>query len=111
MFVRWKRRQLRRSRDTAHYAVLVHGVWVHGTVRQRVVRYLGAIREQYRTAPAHRAWFWACVQQRLAPLGLDPATRQAVEARLAQVVPRPTAAELQEVAVQRATLERWAEET
>ena len=74
MFVRWKRRQLRRSRDTAHYAV-----------RQRVVRYLGAIREQYRTAPAHRAWFWACVEQRLAPLGLDSATRQAVEARLAQV--------------------------
>jgi hypothetical protein len=102
MFVRWKRRRLRRHQDTAWDAVLVQSVRIAGAPRQRTVRYLGSIRAQYRTAPAHRQAFWAAVEQRLAPLALEPATRQAVNAQLEQQIPRPTAAELHELARQRA---------
>lgn len=111
LYVRWKRRRLRRRAETAWDAVLVRSVWHQGAARQHVVAYLASIRAEYRTAPAHRAWFWARVDPRLAALGLDPTTQHTVEARLAQVVPRPTAEELQAVAVQRATLAQWAEET
>jgi hypothetical protein len=89
--------------------MLVRSVWYHGAARQQVVGYLASIRERYCTAPAHRAWFWERVDARLDTLGLDVPTRQAVEARLTQVVLRPTAAELQAVAAQRATLAQWAE--
>lgn len=102
MFVRWKRRHLRRNRDTAWDAVLVQSVRIAGTPRQRTVRYLGSIRTRYRPAPAHRQAFWAAVEQRLAQLALDPATRQAVETQLERQIPRPTAAELQELARYRA---------
>jgi hypothetical protein len=104
MYVRWKHRRLRRSPDTLHYAELVRSVWLHGASHQRVVGYLGAIREQYRLAPAHRAWFWARVDRRLAALGLHATTRQQIESCLAQVVPRPLAAELAVVARHRAAL-------
>jgi hypothetical protein len=110
LYVRWKRRHLRRRAETAWDAVLVRSVWHQGAARQHVVAYLASIRAEYRTAPAHRAWFWARVDSRLAILGLNPTTRHTVEARLAQVVPRPTAEELQVIAAQRAALAQWAEE-
>jgi hypothetical protein len=101
MFLRWKRRPLRRTADTAWDAVLVQSVRVAGTPRQRT-RYLGSIRMRYRTAPAHRQAFWAAVERRLAPLALELTTRQAIEAQLTREVPRPTAEELQDLAGQRA---------
>jgi hypothetical protein len=102
--VRWKRRRLRRSPDEAWDAVLVRSVWSRGAARQQVVGYLASIRTRYHTAPAHRAWFWVRVEQRLAVLALDAATCQAIAARLAEVISRPTAAELDAVAAQRAAL-------
>jgi hypothetical protein len=103
--VRWKRRRLRRSPDEAWDAVLVRSVWSRGAARQQVVGYLASIRAHYHTAPAHRAWFWVRVEQRLAVLALDAAICQAIAARLADVISRPTAAELDAVAVHRAALE------
>jgi hypothetical protein len=111
LYVRWKRRRLQRRAETAWDAVLVRSVWHQGAARQHVVAYLASIRAAYRTAPARRAWFWARVDSRLAALGLDPTTRHAVETRLTEVVPRPTAEELQAVAAQRAALAQWAAET
>jgi hypothetical protein len=77
-------------------------VRIAGTPRQRIVRYLGSIRMRYRTAPAHRQAFWVAVEQRLAPLALEPTTRQAIEAELMREVPRPTAEEIQDLSRQRA---------
>lgn len=108
MFVRWKCRRLRRDQDTLRYAELVRSVRVHGRPRQQIVQYLGSIREWYRTAPAHRQAFWEHVEQRLARLPLDAATRQQLEHHLATAIPRPTGEELQQVARQRALLEQLA---
>ena len=101
MFLRWKRRPLRRTPDIACDAVLVQSIRVAGTPRQRT-RYLGSIRMRYRTAPAHRQAFWAAVEERLELLALEPTTRQAIGAELVREVPRPTAEELQELDRQRA---------
>jgi hypothetical protein len=108
MFVRWKCRRLRREQDTLRYAELVRSVRVHGRPRQQVVQYLGSIREWYRTAPAYRQAFWDRVEQRLARLPLDAATRQQLEHQLATAIPRPTGEDLQQVARQRALLEQMA---
>jgi hypothetical protein len=109
--VRWRRRRLRRSLDEAWDAILVRSIWHQGAARQQVVGYLASIRARYHTAPAHRAWFWTRVEARLEALALDAATRQAIEARLAQVIPRPTPGELADVAAQRAALAHWAQQT
>jgi hypothetical protein len=111
LYVRWKRRRLKRRVETAWDAVLVRSIWRQGAPRQQVVGYLASIRASARTFPAHRAWFWARVDPRLDALGLDPTTRQAVEARLMQEVPRPTATELQAVAAQRAAFAQLAAES
>jgi hypothetical protein len=108
MFVRWKHRRLRRDQDTLRYAELVRSVRIHGRPRQQIVQYLGSIREWYRTAPAYRQAFWEHVEQRLAHVPLDAATRQQLEHHLATVIPRPTGEELQQVARQRALLEHLA---
>jgi hypothetical protein len=75
-----------------------------------MVGYLASIRARYHTAPAHRAWFWTRVEQRLAVLALDAIARQAVDAHLAQAIPRPTPGELADVAAKRATLAHWAQQ-
>lgn len=106
MFVRWKRRTLRRSLDTTLHAVLMRSVRVAGRPRQQTVCYLAAIRAQYQHAPAHRQAFWRQVDERLATLPLDATTRQRVETTLASTIPRPTAAEVQQVVAQQALLEQ-----
>ena len=108
MFVRWKRHTLRRSLDTTLKVFLVRSVRVAGRPRQQTICYLAAIREQYQHAPAHRQAFWDRVDQGLARLSLDAATRQDVETTLASTIPRPTAEELRHVAAQQALLEQLA---
>ena len=104
MFVRWKHRRLRRHHDVTHYAVLVENTWYNGATHQRVLCYLAHIRERFRNAPAHRAWFWQRVQARLDGLVLEPNTRAAIEKRLAKTVPPPTSAELAHVGTMRTLL-------
>jgi len=108
MFVRWKRRALRRSLDTTLKAVLVRSVWRQGHSCQQTVCYLASIRAQYQHAPAHRQAFWEDVEERLARVPLDTATRQRVVQQLATAVPRPTAAELQQVRAQQTVLQELA---
>jgi hypothetical protein len=86
MFVRWKHRRLRRSRDVTRKAILVRSVWRHGQPRQQIVCYLAAIRAQYQHAPAHRQEFWRRAAERLARLPLDAATRQRVVHQLTTMI-------------------------
>jgi hypothetical protein len=97
VFVRWKAHRLRGARHggpapTMLSAVLVEGRRGGGGPRQRVVRYLGSIRdadvEGERAAPA-RGRFWASADRHLEGLGLPADQRRAVEAALRAVVPRP----------------------
>ena len=81
MYIRWKRYVLRRTADVTLKAFLVDSVRVAGRPRQRILGYLGAIRERYQQAPAHRQRFWHQVAQRLPALGVDPCTQAALEAQ------------------------------
>jgi hypothetical protein len=108
MFIRWRRRPLRREADTLLYALLVRSVWHHGCPRQQLVGYLASIREQYQHEPAHRQAFWHRVEWRLATLALEPTIRQRLAHQLATVIPRPTAADLQDILAQREQLQHLA---
>ena len=70
---------------------------MNGQPRQKVVRYLAHIKEKFLWAPAHRQWFWECVDWHLDDLGLDAPMRQRIEETLITVVPRPTPAELEQL--------------
>lgn len=94
MFVRWKRRaKSRRKRltgETALSAYLVSSERVEGKPRQRVVAYLGSIRENATHYVGHQMGFWEAAAPTLDRLELDPETRSAVEASLTRKVPKPT---------------------
>ena len=108
MFIRWRRRPLRREADALLYALLVRSVWHQGCPRQQLVCYLASIREHYQHAPAHRQAFWRRVEWRLTTLALEPVMRQRLEHQLATVIPRPTAADLQDALAQQAQLQHLA---
>ncbi len=111
MFVRWKRRPLRRRRpwsppdEHALYAVLVEAYRADGRPRQRVVRYLGAIKEGQLRYPLSVDHFWRDVDRHLAELALDDDRRAGIAARVAATVPRPDPAV---VAQQRREADAWA---
>ena len=107
MFVRIKRRKLRKDNGTTRYAVLVKSVWEQGRPRQKVVRYLARIQECYLTAPAHRQLFWLHVDAHLADLRLDSDTRARCEQRLAREVARPSPEELEALRQQRDVLKHF----
>ena len=107
MFVRIKRRKLRKDHGRTRDAVLVKSVWEQGRPRQKVVRYLARIQECYLTAPAHRQLFWLRVDAHLASLHLDPDTRARCEQRLAREVARPSPEELAVLLQQRDILNHF----
>lgn len=94
MFVRWKRRKLKRrlgyGQDAGfvRYAVLVESVRVGGKPRQKFVAHLGYIEERL-MGVSHRAWFWRNVTATLGDLSLDGETRAVVCGKIAEAVPCP----------------------
>ncbi len=92
MFVRWQRRgRVRKAKSPLLTAVLVECRRVDGDPRQRVIAYLGGIREAHvdERERAHRT-FWEGVDAHLDELGLDPETRAKVEASVESRVRRVT---------------------
>ena len=92
MFVRWQRRgRVRKAKSPLLTAVLVESRRVDGKPRQRVIAYLGGIREAHidERERQHRA-FWRSVDVHLDALGLDPETRARVEASVESRVRRVT---------------------
>jgi len=91
MFVRWKRRKLKKRGPDwqvgyALSAVLVQSERVDGKVRQRFVKHLGSIKDWGLTWQGPRLGFWETAEKALDELDLDPATRQRIEAKLAETV-------------------------
>jgi hypothetical protein len=95
VFVRWKRRILRRRRDwfppgeQALSAALVETRRVDGKPRQRIVRYLATIKGGQLVYPPSTDRFWQDVDRTLADMDLDDEQRQTIGARIATTVPRP----------------------
>lgn len=99
MFVRWKRRKLKKrlgyspgmSGDPSEAcftlsAVLVRSERMGGKVRQRFVKHLGTIKDWGLTIEGHRLGFWERAEKALDSLDLDSDTRERIEANLAATV-------------------------
>jgi hypothetical protein len=102
MYVRWKRRPIKKrniSDPNPHQlaAYLVESRRVDGKPRQRTVAYLGGISERFLGEPAHRHWFWKDLAQRLDTLALPQSERETIEAALARAVARLTAEEEEQI--------------
>ena len=96
MYLRWKRRELRRTWErndgwAPHRleAAVVSSRRIEGTPRQEVVAYLGSIREEDTGDVVARAAFWETAGPRIAGLGLPDDERARVEAAIEDRVPRP----------------------
>jgi hypothetical protein len=104
MFVRWERRQRQSSQwrrdgpaEILHVARLVESSRVDGQPRQRTIAYLGSIRDRHLQSPWCRQAFWTRdVAPRLAALDLPDGQRERIEKALAEVVARPTRAEVEQ---------------
>ena len=96
MYVRWKRRKLRkglgrkREEDAgyARSAVLVESHRVKGQPRQKFVAHLGSIRERFMGEAFHHGLFWRDVQASLGRLDLDHDEHVEIEKAIEKVVPR-----------------------
>jgi hypothetical protein len=95
MYVRWKRRPLKKSNSydpdpQQLTAYLVESRRVDGKPRQRTVAYLGSIRERFLSEPGRRRWFWREIAPRLDALALPHIEREAIETTVARIVARLT---------------------
>ena len=97
MYVRWKKKlRTRRHRSTGEFyllAVLFKNHRVNGRPRQKFVTYQGTVRENYRASYWHMFNFWSSADKKLDALSLEPAKWSEIEARLSEVVRRPTRAD------------------
>ena len=93
MFVRWQRRGRVRTGKASPLmsAVLVDSRRVGGKPRQKVVAYLGGIREtRINVSERYHREFWQSVDDRLDALQLDPDIRERIEASIESRVRRVT---------------------
>lgn len=121
MYVRWKKRELRkqvftgkyrwkvvggqrrvvavrRSEPTGDYALsaqLVESRRVDGKPRQKVIKYLGTINESKITYVGHRIGFWRTASAAFKALNLPPEQQHAIELALHDRVPFPTKDEIE----------------
>jgi hypothetical protein len=103
MFVRWTTRTPWRAyKDFPHRnprksfsAVLVRSERTDGEPRQRIVCYLGHLKEEYLDSQASQLSFWEGVDCHLDALALTLAERRGIEEQLRTVVARPTPEEVE----------------
>ena len=98
MHVRWEHRISSTKRSITQYelvALLVEGSFSEKTENSKVLARLAAIEERFlcirvsKTRAFHQGIFWVKVDQKLEKLGLEQEAQQAIEAQIAEKVPRP----------------------
>ena len=112
MFVRWQRRRLKRYRqgcdagEEVLSAVVVESRRVDGKPRQKMIRYLGTVRESDITRPRPMSLdrFWTRVDGALDELGIHGAARLVMESTVKARVPRPDPEQLERT---RAEFDAW----
>jgi hypothetical protein len=120
MYVRWKRRAMRKqvyvgrkwavvkgqrkivhikesrpTGDYAHSAQLVESHRIDGKPRQKVIKYLGTINESRVAHVGHRIGFWRTASAAFKALGLPPEQQHTIELALHARVPFPTPEDVQ----------------
>lgn len=116
MYIRWKKRvRTKHKKPTGDYALTavlvesVRGYYEAGqqdsTPRQRIICYLGTIRQSTLQRPYFQMDFWISADAHLDKVQLTPEQRATIEARLAEVVSRPTPELFQQAAQQLAEIE------
>lgn len=103
MFARWKKRRLKRPESNGdaagvvHYALLVRSIRVKGKPRQKIVRYLGSIRESKINRAGYRVTFWMRVERMLKKQKIKDSIYQTILITLSKVVPLPTKDEVEKL--------------
>ena len=114
MYVRWKKRaRTKHKKPTSDYtltAVLVESSRIlyrdqPSKPRQNIICYLGTIRQSALQRPYFQLDFWLSADAHLDKVKLTPEQRAAIEARLVEVVSRPTPELFQQAAQQLAEIE------
>ncbi len=116
MYVRWKKRaRMYRKKPTGDYALTavlvesVRGYWKAdqqgSKPRQQIICYLGTIRQSALQRPYFQLDFWLSADAHLDKLKFTPEQRAAIEARLVEVVSRPTPELFQQATQQLAEIE------
>jgi integrase/recombinase XerD len=100
LFARWKKRRLKRpeangdAAGVVRYAVLVRSIRVKGKPRQKVVRYLGSIRESKINKAGYRIAFWMRVERMLKKQKVENSIYQKILRTLSNEVPLPSKEEV-----------------
>lgn len=98
MNVKWEKRILEDPSNRKRYQlsfVLVDNYKEDGKTKEKLIDYLGEIEERFLNSHArdvkafHQGLFWATVDKKLDRLKLDAGTRNRIEAKILDVVPRP----------------------
>ena len=119
MFVRWKRRKTPRTKlgraprrhDDAGdslYCVLVESQRINGSPRQKLICYLGSIKESYIERPWVRLVFWEKVRVKLDKIALARTDRIKVEESIGRVIPKVSEEEV--AAFKKARAEYYADQ-
>lgn len=100
MFARWKKRRLKRREandsieGAVRSAVLVRAIRINGKPRQKIVQYLGSIRDSQIEESRCRVRFWFEVERKLKGLEIADELYNKVLITLSMVVPLPTVEEV-----------------
>ena len=92
MYVRWKKKNRKRRYNESIpkvtlCAVIVRSQRINGKSKQKVVKYLGSIREEQVKYSYSRDIFWRNVRQKLYELDINTKDREVIIRKLREVVP------------------------
>jgi len=116
MYVRWQSRERNRPQygpwqgpDIHWSAIIVENMRIDGKPRQLHVPYLAGFTESAINHEAQRCYLWDHISERLDQLAnqMTTATRERIEAAVANKVPRPTVAQYKAVARRNARMLGW----
>lgn len=101
MFARWKKQTLKskshgRHKALSYYAIIVESCTKNGKPSQRLVTYVGGIREKEIQSPFCRKEFWERAEEAISKIKPAPDVRAKIESKFLELVPKPSRKELLE---------------
>lgn len=94
MYVRWKKKVRRKETPKASDKLTLCGYVVESyredkKVKQKVITYLGSIRQEWIRYPHIRKSFWTKAQKRLTKVNLPEKSLAKISSQIHKVIPRP----------------------